>query len=148
MPQIDFYILADSSVNARHVLACRLAEKAYQRGHKVYVYTASAPEATLMDELLWTFRSGSFLPHCLFPAAEDPCPPVLVGCSEGPDSHRDVLINLTQEVPPFFEHFTRVVEPVDENEKNKQAARERFRIYRDRGYPPETHKIAGPAPND
>lgn len=148
MPQVDFYILADSSVNARHVFACRLAEKAYQLGHKVYVYTPSAPEAALMDELLWTFRAGSFLPHAPYPTAEEPSPPVLVGSAEGPDSHRDVLINLTPDVPSFFERYGRVAEPVDENEKSKQAARERFRVYRERGYPPETHKISGQTPND
>lgn len=146
MPQVDFYILAGSSVNARHVFACRLAEKAYQLGHKVYVYTASAPEATLMDELLWTFRAGSFLPHAVYPTTEEPYPSVLVGCTEGPAHHSDVLINLTQEVPPFFDRFARVAELVDD--QTKQAARERFRIYREQGYPPETHNITGQAPND
>jgi DNA polymerase III subunit chi len=146
--RVDFYVLQDDTPDARLRFACRLAEKAYQHGHRVYVHTDSRAEALVLDELLWTFRAGSFVPHALHPAAADPPPPVLIGCAEGPEHSADVLINLARGVPPFHECFARIAETVDQNEATKLEARERFRYYRERGYRLESHPIAEAAQRD
>jgi DNA polymerase III subunit chi len=147
MPRVDFYVLASAEAQARLRFACRLAEKAYQLGHRIYVCAESREQAALLDDLLWTFRAGSFVPHAVLPASE-PLPPVLVGWQEPPEGHADVLVNLASEVPPFADRFGRVAELVDENETTKQRARERFRLYRDRGYSLASHTITGATPDE
>ena len=65
MTRIDFYILADSAQRSRALFVCRLAEKAYRMKHPIYIHTESEQQSALMDDLLWTFSQGSFLPHAL-----------------------------------------------------------------------------------
>lgn len=65
--RVDFYVLAGPKPAARLRFACRLAEKAYRLDHRVHLQTGSAAEAEQLDELLWTFRQGSFVPHELAP---------------------------------------------------------------------------------
>lgn len=142
MTRIDFYVLQSGPPGAGHAVACRLTEKAYQLGHRVYVHTADADQAEAIDELLWTFRPGSFVPHRLCEAGED-FAPVLIGHGEAPEIRPDVLINLSGEVPLFFSRFERVAEVVEAEEPQRASARERFRFYRERGYELATHELKG-----
>lgn len=141
MTRVDFYILEDSAAAARQQFVCRLAEKAWQQGHKVYIHTDDAGQSSQLDELLWTFRAGSFLPHSLDSAPDADSVSVHIGHSDEPQHHDDVLINMGREVPLFFSRFKRVAEVIAGDEQAKQAGRERFRFYRERGYPLESHTI-------
>ncbi len=141
MPRIDFYVLSGREPEERSLLACRLAEKAYGLGHKVYLHTASAEQARQLDDLLWTFKQGSFVPHTLYPPAAGDLSPVLIGWDEAPAVAMEVLINLTDAVPAFFERCERVAELVDQNPQTLIQSRERFRFYRERGYAPTAHQL-------
>ena len=147
MTQIDFYILSDSAVVSGELFACKLADKAYHLKHKVYIHTAGEPQANHLDELLWTFNPGSFLPHALnlpHPDLQDPAvqTPILIGHDQQQSiMHHDVLINLTPEVPAFFSQFERVAEIVYGDENMRNAARSRYKFYRDRGYTLNTHNL-------
>ena len=141
MTRVDFYIIEDSAATARQHFACRLAEKAWQQGHKVYIHTDDAGQSSLLDDLLWTFRDGSFLPHSLDSGPDADSVMVHIGHSDEPLHHDDVLINMGQSVPLFFSRFKRVAEVIAGDEQAKQAGRERFRFYRERGYPLESHTI-------
>lgn len=141
MTQVDFYILKDNSPEARPLFTCRLAEKAYKQGHQVYINTESAPQLTQLDDLLWTFRAGSFLPHAVYAGATDAEQPILLGHAVEPEGPVDVLVNLDSAVPPWFSRFDRVAELVGAGEDARAAARERYRFYQDRGYTLKTHKL-------
>ncbi len=52
-----------------------------------------------------------------------------------------MLINLADEVPDFFSRFERVAELIDRDPAVRTAGRNRFRLYRDRGYTLNTHNI-------
>ncbi len=152
MTRVDFYILPDADPAQRPLLACRLAEKACGQGLKVYVHTATEGEALHLDELLWTFRDGSFLPHVLVKGTdpdsarsqtESESAPVLVGHDHEPSTHMDVLINLGMEVPRFFGRFERVAELVDQRPEQLTRSRERYRFYRERGYELNSHQLKG-----
>ena len=135
-PRIDFYVLPGQESKGRLLLACRLAEKAYGLGHRVYLHAASPEQARQLDDLLWTFRQGSFVPHTLCPPVEGDASPVSIGSDETPAAAAEVLINLSDTVPAFFEHYQRVAELVDQQPSVLTKSRERFRFYRDRGYEP------------
>ena len=143
MTRVDFYVLENPTPAGAPGLACRLAEKAYDEGHRIYIHVEDQQQAEALDALLWTFRAGSFIPHALTGEQGDEAP-VHIGFGEGPaEAHDDVLINLTAQVPLFFSRFARVAELVDADEAARLKARERFRFYRERGYTLDTHNIAG-----
>jgi DNA polymerase-3 subunit chi len=145
MTDIDFYILDQEEPLARERLACRLAEKVYKLGRSVHIHTESLSASQQLDNLLWTFRDGSFVPHALAEQASEPpasssAAPVTISHDHEPQQHTDVLINLAADVPLFFSRFDRVTEIV--GQQDKAAGRERFRFYRDRGYPLKSHNIS------
>lgn len=139
MTQVDFYVLDDAGPRSRALFACRLTEKAFGLGHRVFLHAGSEGAARELDDLMWTFRDGSFLPHALAGDGEDT--PVHIGHGAEPGEGFHLLINLAAEVPAFFSRFERVAEVVDGDETQKAKGRERFRFYKDRGYPLETHKL-------
>ncbi|MHB1239537.1 MAG: DNA polymerase III subunit chi [Gammaproteobacteria bacterium] len=141
MTQVDFYILKNAAAGTRNVVACRLADKAYQSGHRVYLHTACEGDSGELDDLLWTFQAGSFVPHARYPAEQTPAPPVLIGHLDEPEVEPDVLINLSGALPRFFARFTRVLEVVAPDDADRERARERFRFYRERGYPLASHDL-------
>jgi DNA polymerase-3 subunit chi len=142
--QVDFYILDSDSDDARLQLACKIVDKATQLDHHVFVHSTSDDEARKLDELLWTFSQGSFIPHRVVRGAFDkpPLEPVLIGVDQPPGPGRwDVLVNLAVDVPEFFSRYERVAEVVDANAVRREQSRERYRFYRDRGYKLNTHQV-------
>jgi len=143
MTRIDFYVLDNNEAQAQARLTCRLADKAWSKQHQVYVHTNTRQDSEQLDQLMWVYQDGSFLPHCLYTAGESAATPVLIGHDHEPEQATDVLINLADEVPPFYSRFERIVELVTGDETTRQKARERYKYYRDRGYAIETHKLSG-----
>ncbi|OGT21649.1 MAG: hypothetical protein A2V90_06125 [Gammaproteobacteria bacterium RBG_16_57_12] len=141
MTQVDFYILPDESPGGRELFACRLAEKIQGLKHRLYIHTASEQQAEALDQLLWTFSAGSFLPHARHPHQDAIESPILIGHGQEPPNGYDVLVNLAPEVPLFFSRFERVAELVDNNVQVRQQGRERFRFYKDRGYNVASHPV-------
>ncbi len=140
MTLIDFYIMSDQKPDARQRLACKIAEKAYKKGHKIYIHTESEQQSNSMDKLLWTFRGGSFIPHSIT-NKDNTAAPVLIGHDSEPECIPDVLINLSHEVPGFFSRFERVAEVITEDAEQKKKGRERYKFYRDRGYELRNHNL-------
>lgn len=141
MTRVDFYLLAGADAAERARFACRLADKAYRLGHRVFIHTASAEQTRELDDLLWTFAQNSFVPHAPCHNGDDPAPPVLLGHDAEPPAASDVLINLAADVPLFFSRFERVAELVDDEPAVREQARTRYSFYKERGYPLSTHEI-------
>ena len=142
MARVDFYILKQSGQQSRQSFACRLAEKAYRLDNTVHIHAANQSDAQRLDELLWTFRDGSFVPHHrIAKAAADVQSPVTIGCEGDHTEPRDLLINLDDDVPSFAEAFPRIAELVTSDKECKQLSRKRFAKYRDQGHTLETHNV-------
>lgn len=141
MTRVDFYILPEPGFDRVQRLACRLTEKAWQTGLTVFINTASELEAQRTDDLLWTYRQDSFVPHALYEPHTDVRTPVVVGDGTEPDAPLDVLINLARGVPSFFERFGRVIELVGGDAADLEQGRERYRLYRDRDCQLQSHNL-------
>lgn len=142
MARVDFYILKQAGQHSRQTFACRLAEKVYKLDQTVHIHTRTRDDADRLDELLWTFRDGSFVPHERLPRdAGRPSSPVTIGCEGDPVEPRDLLINLCDEIPQCAESFPRVAELVTSDDDGRQTGRRRFVAYRDKGHTLETHNV-------
>ena len=139
--RVDFYVLDSSDADARLRFACRLSEKAWNLSKRVHALAPDIATAEGLDQLMWTFRAGSFVPHAIDDQARHPETPVTIGCDPG-NCSGDLLINLTDGIPPCIESFERIAEIIDGNEAIRRAGRERFSLYREQGYDPQTHRIA------
>ena len=138
MTKVDFYILQSGS---REHPACKLIEKAFGLGHRIYVHAGSEEQLEKIDNLLWTYRPGSFIPHQRYQSDSGENSPVQLGIHEAPNVDSDVLINLAPEVPLFFSRFQRVAELVGSDEQAKVLGRQNYQFYRDRGYSLNTHNL-------
>ncbi|HBH36511.1 MAG TPA: DNA polymerase III subunit chi [Gammaproteobacteria bacterium] len=141
MTRIDFYILNEKARHDRFFLSCRITEKAWHQKHRIMIQANSEQEARHMNQLLWTFRDQSFIPHELLPQADLKTTPVVIGWGDDAADECDVLINLATEIPPFFSRFERLVEIVDHDLAHKQVSRDHYRYYQERGYPLTNHKL-------
>lgn len=143
MPAVEFHVLSDGPSDARLRYACRLAEEGVEQGLSVYLQTASHGDALRLDELLWTFKDGSFLPHEFFsgaPASHERVR-VLFGEQAAPLSHRQLLVNLTESTPADLDQYGRIAEVVDVDPERKRTARERYKQYRERGCTLESKNV-------
>ena len=139
MSKVDFYILPTDSLSARLDFACKLCEKAWRLGHRVYLHCQDAEQRDELDLRLWRFKGESFVPHG--PAESEPEGQVVLGLGDSCGNHQDLLVNLDLKVPPFAKAFARVAEVVVEDPAIRQAARESFRFYREQGYSLQDHRL-------
>ena len=139
MTKIDFYILNDREVSTRYRMACRITEKAHSLGHRVHVHTDNLELSQQLDDLLWTFRDRSFIPHVIAPVTPGQYS-VTIGHGWVPETC-DVLINLASNVPDFFDRFTRVAEIINQDKETRESGRKRYRLYRDHGCPLTHHHV-------
>ena len=141
-PRVDFYVSETAGLDARVRLACRIAEKAYLARQRVVVFCDDATLLPRVDEMLWTFGDGTFVPHDTVTAEGAPCEaPVALTTGPLPADHSDVLLNLGNTVPPFFEKFARIAEFLDARPEVRTAGRERFKLYRGKSIEPQTHNV-------
>ena len=74
--EIGFYHLTQQPLDA---VLPRLLEKAYAAGHRIVVRAADAEQLRQIDQQLWMYEDGSFLPH----GSEDKAlQPILLTTSE------------------------------------------------------------------
>lgn len=144
MTRIDFYVLSGVERLARLDLICKLAEKASGRNQKVFIYSEDVDELTALDKSLWDFRAMSFVAHQLIKPGKllnsSDNDPVHLSSGE-PGMDRNLLINLASQVPSFFSRFERTLEIVNEDPAIQMPGRNRYRFYKQRGYPLHHHKM-------
>ena len=139
--RVDFYLVTNDQNNARWLLACRLLEKAYIKGHRVFVLCNNQNDAELLDELLWTFKEDSFIPHNLQGEGPEPPPPIQIGFEREPRGFNDILVNLANEIPNYCSKFKRIIEIVANTENDKELSRAHYRDYRSKGCELYTHQV-------
>lgn len=144
MGKVDFYIVAGDGADEPLRIACRLADKAWRQGHRVRVQVTGRDALQRLDALMWTFKQDSFLPHEIdgenSGGVEMEPTPVVLGKDSG-GCAPDVLINLAETIPENADQIPRIAEIVSADEESKRAGRDRFRLYRERGFELDTHEV-------
>jgi DNA polymerase-3 subunit chi len=139
MTRVGFYVVQAAEQGHRLQVAVRLADKAFQQGHRIFINAVDEIQARSLDELLWSFRPASFLPHGLH--GQEHSDTIAIGWGQEPQDHNDLLINLQLDIPSFFSRFQRVAEVVTQDPASLQALRESWKFYKERGYQLEMHDL-------
>ncbi len=154
MTEVSFYVLPTESLKERYLFACKLIEKVYRSGQFCYVLTDDEEQSQVMDDLLWTFRAGSFIPHQIDSGelpdiARDGVSPgasatteqlILIGALNESAKRYKTLFNLSAHYPDLAPQTERVLEILDNSETTKAAGRNRYRRYQQAGINITTHK--------
>jgi DNA polymerase-3 subunit chi len=126
----------------RLAYCCRLLRKAVGGNARVVV-TGSPDTLAQLDKLLWTFSPTDFVPHCMLDSDAQmiEASPVILTTSIEAVPHRQVLVNLGQQVPAGFECFERVIEVVALDDEDRSLARGRWKHYTERGHAITRHDL-------
>ena len=138
MTDIEFHVNVADKLH----YSCRLLRKAYRSGAKAVV-TAEPEVLFQLDQLLWSYSSTEFLPHCKSDSSPPTvaATPILLTDQLNAYPAGSVLINLGQQVPAGFERFERFIEVASSLDADRLAARDRWKHYRDRGYSLKRHEL-------
>lgn len=139
MTEVAFHFNAPDKL----AYACRLLRKAVGSGARVVV-TAPADVLARLNSLLWTFSQLDFIPHAMAsdPAHVQVASPVLLAETLAALPHRQVLLNLGDQVPAGFDQFERLIEVVSLDDADRQLARGRWKHYADDGHTIVRHDLA------
>jgi DNA polymerase III subunit chi len=127
----------ETDVKDQRIDLCRWVERFYEEGKKVQVLTDSTLAAQHLDQLLWTFSQGSFIPHRTV-AAKTAGPfkePVIITIGEIWLENFDVLICDGASDLEFMKNYPLLVHFIllDDPER-KQTSRLMWQKARDLGF--------------
>lgn len=86
-----------------------LLEKSLERGWNVVVETGSEERAEALDNLLWTYRDDSFLPHSRAGGDADQLQRILITTRPHNPNQAQVRFFVDRAVPQSGEGYTRLV---------------------------------------
>lgn len=113
------------------------------QGKRVLVYAPPGERSEQLNRLLWMQPATGFLPHCFADDKLASETPVVIASALDQPPHDECLLNLSDAIPPGFSRFQELIEVVSTEENVRLSGRDRFRFYRERGYPLEARDISG-----
>lgn len=122
MTNIQFYLIETDDTSEQFNYAAQLALQYLARGKHLHVHTGSADDTRQMQQLF-----DGKLSH-----GSDR---LSIDHQNEPANNREVLLNLSAEVPYFFSSFESTLEVICTGSSGKDTGRERYRYYKSRGYP-------------
>lgn len=117
--------------------------RAHSEGCPVLVYVPARERREQLDRLLWAHPATSFTPHCSAESQLATETPITLTSDLSDPLHDICLLNLSDELPPGFGRFQRLIEIISVEDEDKLPGRERYRFYRERGYPLEARNVSG-----
>ena len=139
--QVDFYLLQGTNSQSIQQFCCRLAEKAWKLGNTVFIRTEDEQQAQHLDNLMWTYSDGSFLPHVMENNTQESEIPIIIGSKTEPASAFDLMINLASDIPEHCSRYSRVAEIINEDKTIKAQGRLRYSQYDKNRHPLNHHNI-------
>jgi DNA polymerase III subunit chi len=136
--RIDFHILKNMPDSNGYL--ARFVEKVFLMQKHIFIYTATAAQAAIIDDILWTARPASFIPHQIILNLDEPQDPVTISHNHLPNK-TDVLVNLSLTVPSFYGSFNRIIELVASEPASQEQSREKYRLYQSFGCQLHTFNI-------
>jgi DNA polymerase III subunit chi len=87
-------LFLETRAEEKRILLCRVVEHFFDEGRKIQVLVDSTMAAQMIDNLLWTFSQGSFVPHRVvsLPLPQPIVEPVVITIGELPLQGFDILV--------------------------------------------------------
>jgi DNA polymerase-3 subunit chi len=137
MTNAFFYLMATDNDLQRLKYACSLAEKSYKKGKTVFIHAANEQQSQHLDNLLWSVRDNSFIPHQLQTQANHDDSPIVIGHQQPSSDRFHVMINLSS-APANAEQFEWILEVVNKQPSITELSRTNWRHYQTIGIKPSS----------
>ena len=124
--KVDFYVYELSDYQFYQTLVCNLVEEAYNQENNILLLCENEESCETLDELLWTFKDVSFIPH--EKKLNNKILTQHINLTK--KKHSLILMNLTYSFPDFLETHDRVIEMSGYDEDSRQKARLNFKRYK------------------
>ena len=133
MTEVLFVEVAQSRMETR---ACEIAERTYVRGDKLQIIAGDQQQATRLDDLLWTFRPDSFVPHRFSRGEKDEVTsPVVITIDEEKIPGFEFLLMLNYCPVEIVEQFSQVTHlVVVDNQERLEASRHYWAQLKEAGF--------------
>jgi len=133
MTQIQFYHLTATPLERA---LPRLLEKAIAAGFRSLVVCGSEEKAAWLDDVLWTYDGGSFLPHATAKFGQAEAQPVFLAADAAQNPNSATLLAVTDgSSPESLPGYQRVIDIFDgANEEAVARARTRWSAYKQQGH--------------
>lgn len=123
---------------------CQRVAEQYGADARVYLWASSQADAMRLDEFLWTYEEGSFIPHALWSGEQAFAEQISVGCeAENPNSATVLIVGGPQPLDRLVEFagsFKRVIDFVPtRDQRATAAARERYKALSGAGFTMRFH---------
>lgn len=134
MQRAHFYLIDKPRFREQPLLlVCELAKRAYAANLPTLILARDQTQAEEIDDLLWSFDPGDYLPHQIAGEDEEEDEaPILIASPDTDIALRPLLINLRDTAPQGS--FDRVLEVVPADPAARGPLRERWKHYQSLGF--------------
>jgi DNA polymerase-3 subunit chi len=128
-------LFVQTSVNRMEIRACEIAEENHARGRRLQIIAVDQEQAERLDDLLWTFKPDSFVPHGLWVGSPDePDQPVVITTRKENVPGMDSLLMMGYCDVDLVSRFSHASHLVVDNEERLDSSRRYWKLLKDAGF--------------
>ena len=129
-------IFVEVTANRIEMRACEIAEKNYAQGRRLQIVAVDQKQAERLDDLLWTFKPDSFVPHGLWLGYPDePAESVVITASRDPLPGMDSLLMMGYSEVDLVSRFSQAFHlVVADNQERLDSSRRYWTLLKDAGF--------------
>jgi DNA polymerase-3 subunit chi len=121
-------------------VVCDVVESEFSIGNKVVVNVSDEEEGKLLDNMLWSWKQSTFIPHSFVPSlSESTNDPVLITTDISENLSYDTMILVNPSNIESLENYNTVIDFAEKYNPTKiETDRKRYKLYRDQKFTIET----------
>ncbi len=125
-------LFVELKISSKNRYICDLTEKLFDNNISVLVYAANPSSISQLNDLLWTWKQDSFIPHSVVSQENKNVDPVLLSSSMELDCQTEALILFDPLPLSELEKYKLIVDFAETYHSDKKVeSRERFKELRD-----------------
>ncbi len=120
-------LFVEVTQNRMEIRACEIAEDNYAQGKRVQIIAVDEGQAARLDDLLWTFKPDSFIPHGISSAsANEPGEPLVITTEQERVEGMDSLLMMDYCEAELVGQFSLAVHMVVVDNRERLEASRRY----------------------
>jgi DNA polymerase-3 subunit chi len=129
-------IFVEVTASRMEMRACEIAEHTHAQGDRLQIMALDEEQAARLDDLLWTYKPDSFVPHTLWKGMDnDSAQPVVITTQKERVSGIASLLTMDYCPVEMVQQFSKVIHVVVvDNQERLEASRRYWTLLKDAGF--------------